>query len=384
VRTRVRVDLHRIRLPLVRAFRTSRKADSAREALIVRWQEPDAEGWSECAAGAEPIYFPEYIDAAAHVIEHVLLPLLAAAGDVPLTAARAGHLMQQVPGNELARAAVETAVLDASLRRAGMPLAAYLGAVTDRVPVGVSVGIAADVGELLTWVAGYLDQGYTRVKLKIAPGWDVEPVSAVRREFGDALALQVDANQAYGPADLAALRAMDDFGLVLLEQPFRKQELVAHARLVEQLTTPVCLDESITDLHSAATALRIGAASVINIKPARVGGYLQARAIHDLCLAHGVPVFCGGVLETGIGRAANLALAALPNFTLPGDISASSRYYTRDITQAFELVDGALEVPDGPGTGALVDRDRLEAVTVHSRSIDLDVSLRRPLEPCDT
>jgi o-succinylbenzoate synthase len=372
VKVRVRVDLHRVTLPLVRAFRTSRKADSAREALVVHWQEPDAEGWSECAAGALPTYFPEYIDAAADVIERVLLPLLAA-GDAPLTAARAGHLMQQVPGNELARAAVETAILDASLRRRGMSLAEFLGAVRDRVPVGVSVGIPSDVRELLSWVEGYLADGYTRVKLKITPGWDVEPVSAVRREFGDALALQVDANQAYGPADRAALRALDDFSLVLIEQPFPKQQLVAHARLAEQLTTPVCLDESITDLHSAATALRIGAASVINIKPARVGGYLQARAIHDLCLAQGVPVFCGGVLETGIGRAANLALAALPNFTLPGDISATSRYFARDITQPFELTDGALEVPRGPGSGAVVDRDELGRVTTQLRSLEYDI-----------
>jgi O-succinylbenzoate synthase len=374
MRTKVRVDLHRVRLPLVRAFRTSRKADRAREALILHWQEPDAEGWSECAAGAAPVYFPEYIDGAAEVIERVLLPLLASS-DVPLTAGRAGHLMQQVPGNELAQAAVETAVLDASLRRRGMSFAEFLGGVRHRVPVGVSVGIASDVRELLSWVEGYLADGYTRVKLKITPGWDVEPVAAVRREFGNDLALQVDANQAYGPADLAALRSLDDFGLVLVEQPFPKQQLLAHARLADQLTTPVCLDESISDLHSAATALRLGAASVINIKPARVGGYLQARAIHDLCLAQGVPVFCGGVLETGIGRAANLALAALPNFALPGDISATSRYYARDITQSFELVDGGLDVPRGLGTGALVDAGELARWTTEVRSVEYDICL---------
>jgi O-succinylbenzoate synthase len=374
------VDLHRVRLPLVRAFRTSRKADSAREALIVHWQEPDADGWSECAAGAEPIYFPEHIDGAVHLIERVLLPLLAES-DVPLTASRAGHLMQQVPGNELARAAVETAILDASLRRRGMSFSEFLGGVRDRVPVGVSVGIPADVQELLSEVEGYLTDGYTRVKLKITPGWDVEPVAAVRREFGDALSLQVDANQAYGPADLVTLRALDDFGLLLVEQPFPKQQLVAHARLAGQLTTPVCLDESISDLHSAATALHLGAASVINIKPARVGGYLQARAIHDLCLAHGVPVFCGGVLETGIGRAANLALAALPNFTLPGDISATSRYYARDITQSFELVDGGLDVPRGPGSGALVDGDELASATTHVHSVEVDLVLADPRLP---
>ncbi|NJC68614.1 o-succinylbenzoate synthase [Planosporangium thailandense] len=354
-------------MPLVRVFRTSRSVESVRELLLVRWIEHDSEGWGECAADPRPVFFPEYLTAARDLIEQVLVPLVVADG--PVSAGRARQLMQEVPGNQLAKAALETAILDAELRRAGMSLTGYLGGSGRRVPVGVSVGIAADLDELLRWVEGYLDDGYRRVKLKIQPGWDVEPVAAVRRAFGDDLPLQVDANQAYRTSDLTVLRRLDEFGLLLLEQPFPKEQLIAHARLREAIATPVCLDESVTSLDSAATALALGAADVVNIKPARVGGYLEARSIHDLCLAQGVPVFCGGVLETGVGRAANLALATLPNFTLPGDISATSRYYAQDITQSFELVDGCLEAPDGPGSGAIVDTDVLERVTIDVRTL---------------
>ncbi|MCO1574301.1 o-succinylbenzoate synthase [Crossiella sp. SN42] len=367
--TGTRIELRTVHMPLVRPFRTSKGVETEREVLLLRWIGPAGEGWSECAAGPEPVFFAEYLKGAQHVIEHVLLPLLPT-GE-PVTAARAQQLMRRVPGNVLAKAAVETAILDAELRARGMPLVDYLGGVRERIEVGVSVGIAADLAQLLAWVEGYLAEGYRRIKLKIEPGWDVEPVAAVRRAFGDDLLLQVDANQAYGSADTQVLLALDEFGLLLLEQPFPADELVAHARLAERITTPICLDESITGLQSATTALALGAADVINIKPARVGGYLEARAIHDLCRTHNIPVFCGGVLETGIGRAANLALAALPGFTLPADISATSRYYTNDITQSFELVDGCLAVPAGPGSGAVINHDALDSVTTGVRAIDL-------------
>jgi O-succinylbenzoate synthase len=193
----------------------------------------------------------------------------------------------------------------------------------------------------------------------------------VREAFGSGLDLQVDANQAYRPGDEVRLAELDEFGLLLIEQPFGRRELLAHARLAQRLRTPVCLDESIASLADAAVAIAIGACGVINIKPARVGGYLEARAIHDLCQAQGIPVFCGGVLESGVGRAANLALAALPNFTLRGDISATSRYFRRDITQPFELHQGMLEIPAGPGSGAEIDFDALRAMTVHSQEISL-------------
>jgi len=246
-----------------------------------------------------------------------------------------------------------------------MSFAQYLGAVRDRVPAGVSVGIPDSLDELIGQVEGYLEQGYQRVKLKIEPGWDVEPIRAVRERFGPGLALQADANAAYTLASAPHLRALDAFGLLLLEQPLAADDLLGHAELARLLATPVCLDESITSPRAAATALRLEACSVINIKPARVGGYLAARAIHDLCAAHGVPVWCGGMLETGIGRAANLALAALENFTLPGDVSATVRYFTQDITSAFVIEDGHIAVPRGPGTGVELLPDVLDRLTVH-------------------
>ncbi|MCV7192680.1 o-succinylbenzoate synthase [Mycolicibacterium brumae] len=365
-----RIELRRVDIPLVRPFKTSRAVETAREVLIVRWTADGVDGWAECAADPYPAFYAETLDGARTVIAEVLAPLLAA-HDGPISGAQAHGLLADVPGNVLARAALESAVLDAELRRRGMPMVDYLGGQRTRIPVGVSVGIPDSIDVLLDWVGGYLDEGYQRIKLKIAPGWDLEPVAAVRARFGDELALQVDANQAYRMSDLTTLRRLDEFNLVLLEQPFPARDLVSHANLADRIATPVCLDESINGLHDAATALALGACSVVNIKPARVGGYLEARAIHDLCLAQGIPVFCGGVLESGIGRAANLALAALPNFTLPGDISATKRYFDTDITQRFELDDGCVVVPPGAGSGAVVDLDALEAMTVQRLTVEL-------------
>lgn len=361
----VHIELRELSMPLVRPFRTSKGEDSTREALLLRWVGEDgAEGWAECAADPAPVYFPEYIAAVRETVVGVLLPCLAeVAGQAPLTAAEVRAASAAVVGNPIAKGLLETAVLDAQLRRHGMPLADYLGAVRRPIPVGVSVGIPGDIDTLLGWVQGYLDDGYGRVKLKIEPGWDVEPVRAVREAFGAALPLQVDANQAYRSADIPLLSRLDAFGLLLLEQPFPADQLVPHAALAKRTATPICLDESILGLGDAAAAIRLGAADVVNIKPSRVGGYLTSREIHDLCLAEGVPVFCGGTLETGVGRAANLALAALPGFTLPGDISATSRYYAEDITQPFELVDGTLIAPPGPGTGAALDFAVVERLT---------------------
>ncbi len=367
------LEMRTLRMPLVRPFKTSRAAELVRELLLLRWITPNGEGWAECAADPRPVYFAETLGGTRQVIESSLLPMLAAAG--PLTAARLHHLLASVPGNTLAKAALETAFLDAELRRHAMPLSAYLGSVASRVPVGVSVGIPDSIGELLNWVGEYLDDGYSRIKLKIQPGWDREPIAAVRREFGYTVPLQVDANQAYTAGDLRLLQSLDEFDLLLIEQPFHRDDLAAHARLARRVSTPVCLDESVGGVADAATAIALGACGVINIKPARVGGYLSARAVHDLCQAHGIPVFCGGVLETGVGRAANLALAALPNFTLAGDISATSRYYARDITQPFELSEGMLTVPDGPGSGARIDVGALADATTDIAAIDIEVDL---------
>jgi O-succinylbenzoate synthase len=219
------------------------------------------------------------------------------------------------------------------------------------------------VPELLDAVDRYVSQGYLRIKLKIEPGWDVVPVEAVRSRFGDGLLLQVDANTAYTLADARHLARLDAFDLLLIEQPLPEDDIRGHAQLARVVATPICLDESITSARAAADAIALGATSVVNVKPGRVGGYLEARRVHDVCAANGVPVWCGGMLETGLGRAANVALAALPNFTLPGDTSASDRYYARDITEPFVLRDGHVAVPTGPGLGVLPDPEALADVT---------------------
>jgi O-succinylbenzoate synthase len=277
----------------------------------------------------------------------------------------------RIKGHPMAKAALEAALLDTQLRLAGMSLGSYLGAVHDAVPAGVSVGIMDSIPELLAAVEGYLDEGYLRIKLKIEPGWDVAPVRAVRERFGEDLLLQVDANTAYTLADAAQLSRLDAFELLLIEQPLAEDDIAGHAELARLLRTPVCLDESITSARKAAEAISLGATRIVNIKPGRVGGYLEARRIHDVCAAHGVPVWCGGMLETGIGRAANIALAALPNFTLPGDTSASSRYYERDITTPFVLEDGHVRVPTGDGIGVEPDQEALDAVTVSTEWLPL-------------
>jgi O-succinylbenzoate synthase len=226
------------------------------------------------------------------------------------------------------------------------------------------------VGELLDAVGKYLDQGYMRIKLKIQPGWDIEPVRAVREQFGDIL-LQVDANTAYTLADARHLARLDPFNLLLIEQPLDEEDILGHADLARQIDTPVCLDESITSARAAAAAIRLGACAIVNIKPGRVGGYLEARRIHDVCLANDIPVWCGGMLETGIGRAANIALAALPGFTLPGDTSASDRYFRTDITPPFVLDDGELPVPTSPGIGIDPLEAELAAVTTSTEWLPL-------------
>jgi o-succinylbenzoate synthase len=356
------VELRRIRLPLVSPFRTSFGTEQARDILLVKVTSDEAEGWGECVAGAEPLYSSEYTDGAQRVIREHLLPRLLAVPD--LAAHRVAPALAAVKGHPMAKAALEMAVLDAELRARRVALAEHLGAVRETVPSGVSVGIADSIPQLLDTVAGYLDQGYARIKLKIEPGWDVEPVRAVRERFGDELPLQVDANAAYSLGDAPQLARLDPFELLLIEQPLPADDVRGHARLAKRLRTPLCLDESITSARAAADAIALGACAIVNIKAGRVGGYLEARRVHDVCAANGIPVWCGGMLETGLGRAANVALAALPGFTLPGDTSASDRYWRRDlVTEPFVLRDGALRVPDGPGLGVTVDAAFLEEVT---------------------
>ncbi|NEB81087.1 o-succinylbenzoate synthase [Streptomyces sp. SID14478] len=363
------VEVREIRLPLVSPFRTSFSTQTARTALVLRAVGPDVEGWGECVAMADPRYSSEYVAGCGDVLRRFLVPALA--GRDRLDAVAVAPALAPFRGHRMAKAALEMAVLDAELRTRGVSFARELGAVHDRVPCGVSVGIMDSVPELLDAVAGYLDAGYLRIKLKIEPGWDVEPVRAVRERFGDALLLQVDANAAYTLADARHLARLDPFQLLLIEQPLDEEDILGHAALARTVSTPVCLDESITSARAAAAAITLGACTIVNVKPGRVGGYLEARRIHDVCAAHGVPVWCGGMLETGLGRAANVALAALPGFTLPGDTSASDRYYRTDLTEPFVLADGHLPVPTGPGLGVTPLPDALDEVTVRTEWIPL-------------
>ena len=361
------VDLVRVEMPLVSPFRTSFGTQTDRDILLVHVKGPDADGWGECVAMNDPLYSAEYVDGAHDVIKRFLLPRLW--GETDVTAERVALVLAGVKGHPMAKAAVEMAILDAELAARGESFASHLGSVSESVPCGVSVGITSSVAELLDVVAGYLDQGYLRVKLKIEPGWDLEPVRAVRERFGDGLLLQVDANTAYTLADARLLAKLDPFDLLLIEQPLPEDDIAGHAAVARLVRTPICLDESIVSAAAAADAISRGACSVVNIKAGRVGGYLEARRVHDVCRAHGVPVWCGGMLETGLGRAANLALAALPGFTLPGDTSASDRYWRTDLTAPFILEAGHLRVPSGPGLGVRPVPDVLSAVTTSVETI---------------
>ena len=356
------VELRILRIPLVAPFTTSFGTETVREVIVVRALTADGEGWGEIVTGAAPRYSSEYTQGAWDVALRFLAPALL---DRRLVAPHEiAEVLRPFVGHRMAKAGLELAVTDAALRAEGRSLGEYLGAVRDRVPSGVSVGIQRDPGALVDVVAGYLDDGYVRIKIKIKPGRDIAETAAVREAFG-AIPLQVDANSAYTLADADALAELDRFDLLLIEQPLQEDDLVDHAALARRLRTPVCLDESITSVKAAADAIALGAASIVNIKAGRVGGYLEAVAIHDLCAQAGLPVWCGGMLETGIGRAANAALAALPGFTLPGDVSASDRFYLRDIvTEPIVLEDGHVRVPTGHGIGVEVDPVALDDFTV--------------------
>jgi len=354
------VELRRVRLPLVRPFVTSAGSTTARSSLLVRILTDEGEGWGECAALDDPLYASEYLDAAHQVTRDHLVPRLLAGGEVG--ADGVARLMGPVRGHPMAKAALEMAALDAELRAAGRSLASRLGGTRSHVDCGVVVGVAPSLDALLDEVARYVADGYRRVKLKVHPGADVDQVAAVRERFSD-LALQVDANGAYSVDQWPLLAALDPFDLLMVEQPVAVDDLLGSAEVARRIRTPVCLDESITSAAAAATALALGACSVVNLKPGRVGGLLEAVRVHDVCVTAGVPVWCGGMLETGLGRAANLALAALPGFTLPGDLSGSNRYFSRDLTEPFVPEDGRLGVPTGPGLGVAPLPEALRELT---------------------
>jgi len=366
------IEVRRVRMPLVAPFRTSFGTQTAKDVILLRAVTADGEGWGECVAGSDPLYASEYVAVAMTTLREYFIPAVLGLGvaDPALVV----PALDRWKGYRMSKGALEMAVLDARLRATGQSFGQALGAVHDRVPAGVSVGIMDTLNELVETVGGYLDEGYQRIKLKIEPGWDLEPVRLIRETFGP-IQLQVDANAAYTLGDANHLRKLDAFDLLLIEQPLGDENVLAHAKLARRLDTPICLDESITSARAAADAIKLGACGIVNIKAGRVGGYLEARRVHDVCVANDIPVWCGGMVETGLGRAANAALAALPGMTLPGDVSASTRFYAEDLTEPIEIEHGGIAVPTGPGLGVEPDLDRLEAVTVHTEWITANRSL---------
>jgi O-succinylbenzoate synthase len=362
-----KIELFIIALPLVRPFRTSFGTQTSREVLIVKVvNENGTTGWAECVAMSEPLYSPEYVAGCLDLMKRFLIPALKSKPTI--TAEEVAPVLKPFLGAPMAKAALETAILDAQLQDQKISLATYLGATKARVACGVSVGIANDLSALADEVCSYIEQGYQRIKLKIEPGWDIAAVKKIRDLYPTIL-LQVDANQAYTRDDGKHLAALDEFNLLLIEQPLDEHDILGHALLAKQVKTPICLDESIISLQSARDALELKATTIINVKPGRVGGYIESVKIHDLCIKNKIPVWCGGMLETGIGRAANLALAALPGFTLPGDTSASSRYFREDLTAPFVMNDGYLDVPNTTGIGITPNLDFLDSITTYREEI---------------
>jgi o-succinylbenzoate synthase len=360
--TRVRgIELREVAIPLVRPFRTSFGESTEKVCVLARVQTDGAEGWGECVADEEPGFSEEFNEGAWLVMDRFLGPALFGAGE--LEPSDLERVFAGVRGHPMAKATLVNAFLDAWLRERDRSLASFLGADKDRVACGVSVGIAASTDVLLEQVDGYLAEGYRRIKLKIEPGTDVDRVRAVRAAHPEIM-LSVDANAAYTLADLPLFEALDRFDLVMIEQPLHHDDLADHAKLQQEIRTDLCLDESIRSAAHAAAALELGACRIINIKQGRVGGLLEAKRVHDVAAAQGAPVWCGGMLETGLGRAANLAVGALPGFTLPGDTSASARYFVEDLTEPHVMAaDGTMAVPQGPGLGVVPNLGRLAQFT---------------------
>ncbi len=357
------ITLHHLRMPLVSPFETSFGQIAARDCILVEIASEGVTGYGECVADRDPGYSYETVGTAWHITKEFLIPaLLGKALDHP---ADLQALVCGVRGHPMAKAGLEMALWDVYGKRQGRSLRELLGGVRDSVPVGVSVGIQPSPAALVETVASYLEQGYRRVKIKIKPGRDVRDTRAVRKAF-PGLFLQVDANSAYTLQSARGLKPLDDLNLVLIEQPLADDDLWDHHLLQKEFATPICLDESIHSLRHARQAIEMQATRVINIKAGRVGGLSVGKAIHDLCEQADIPVWCGGMLETGVGRASNLALASLPNFILPGDISASARYYRQDITQeSFTLnPDSTIDVPDRPGLGVTIEPRQVKQFTL--------------------
>jgi O-succinylbenzoate synthase len=357
------ITLHHVSMPLVAPFETSFGRETDRECVLIVLKAEGLTGYGECVATRDPGYNYETAMTAWHILKDFVTPLLL--GQDVKDADDFQKRVEGIRGHHLAKAGVEMALWDLLGKRDGKSLKEMFGGTRDRVAVGVSIGIQESPAALVRTVAGYLENGYCRVKIKIKPGREIEETSAVRKEYPDLL-LQVDANSAYTLETAQVLKEIDDLNLLLIEQPLFEDDIWDHRRLQAEFKTPICLDESIITPRHARYALEMEACKIINIKPARAAGLSQGIAIHDLCRAHDMPVWCGGMLETGVGRASNLALASLPGFILPGDISASDRYYHRDITnERFTLNDDStITVPTGPGLGVTIDEEALKQFTL--------------------
>jgi O-succinylbenzoate synthase len=361
------LTLREIRMELLHPFETSFGVTQERRILLVEATADGLHGWGEVTAGEEPFFSPETTETAWHVIRDFIAPLVV--GRELSAAAEAPQRLARIRGHEMARAGVENALWDIEAQRKNVPLARLLGGVHAEIASGVSIGIQKSVEALLAKIEHELAAGYQRIKIKIKPGWDVNIVAAVRRSLPDCK-LMVDANSAYSLDDAAHLKKLDDFYLMMIEQPLAWDEIYQHARLQAQLQTPICLDEPIHNARQAQAAIELRACRIINIKLGRVGGHSEARRVHDVCQQAGIPVWCGGMLESGVGRAHNVAMSALPNFTLPGDVSASRRYWQEDIIEPEVEVtpQGTICVPTAAGLGYNVRRDRIEKLTVRQES----------------
>lgn len=361
-----RVLLREIALPLKEPFVTATGRVDVRRLIVVQAWCDGVTGFGEASPLSDPFYTEETTETAWHVLESYLVPrVLGASWDSP---AEIAARLSPVRRHFMAKAGLEGAAWDLYARVRGVSLARALGGTRSSVPSGIAIGVQDDLDALVAKVRRALDAGYQRIKIKIKPGWDVEPVRALREQFGG-FPLMADANSSYTLADAGRLRQLDAYRLMMIEQPLAWDDIVDHARLQQEIETPICLDESITSADAARQALELASCRVINIKPARVGGLAEAVRIHDLCLERGVPAWCGGMLESGIGRAHLVALASLPGFSLPGDISASDRYWREEIVEPpFALAPGGMiNVPAGPGIGVAVDLQRLQRYTVRAR-----------------
>jgi o-succinylbenzoate synthase len=357
------VELRHIKMVLVSPFVTSMGTEYDEEHIIVRVDGEGVTGWGESVAEGTPFYSYETVQTAWHILRDFLIPSILGKNLSGIDEAIA--LYAQVRGHMMAKAGLEAALWDAFAKSQNISLSKMLGGARKKVDVGVSIGIQSSEKELIKKVQGYLTEGYKRIKIKIAPGNDIRFVQALRKEF-PGLRLQVDANSAYTLDDIGLFKKMDEYQLQLIEQPLGYEDIFDHSKLQRELKTPLCLDESIHSLDDTRAAIELNSCRIINIKPGRVGGFTESKLIHDYCASMQIPVWHGGMLESGIGRAGNVALASLPNFTLPGDISASKRYYREDIVEPEFVVnpDGTMDVPVNPGIGVDVNMRMLDKVTV--------------------